>query len=411
MATEIATKKQLSIFTIAATYIGTVVGAGFASGQEVLQFFGYFGLPGIIGLAATTVFLAFFGYVILELGRRLKADSHLPVIRYAGGKWVGSVIDWVITFFLFGGLVTMGAGAGAIFAEQFGFSSFWGSLVMIAVSLGTVLLGISGVVRSISFVVPVLLTAVFGVAIYTIATDFGSLMSSLGGYSNPGGAPVPFWPLTAVLYASYNLVLAVAILAPLGTMSSPEKLKTGAILGGIGLGIGAAAINLAILTHVGRAAGYEIPMIFVAGTISPVVRIIYTIVLLAEIYTTAVSSLYGFVARMSKQGTAKYRWYSIGASVGAFGLAQFGFSNLVGTLFPAVGFVGLLLLGALIYGFIRARTAKGALLPAGTFPRQPGPAMAFEISKELAGIERTPPQRETPMPPESGTSRRMKKYR
>jgi len=50
-------------------------------------------------------------------------------------------------------------------------------------------------------------------------------------------------------------------------------------------------------------------------------------------------------------------------------------------------------------------------VPAGVFPRQPGPAMAFEISKELAGIERTPPQRETPMPTESDTSKRMKKYR
>lgn len=385
---DMKNKKQLSIFTIAATYIGTVVGAGFASGQEVLQFFGFFGLPGIIGLAVTTVLLSVFGYMILELGRRLNADSHLPVIRYAGGKWVGSVIDWVITFFLFGGLVTMGAGAGAIFAEQFGFSSFWGSMVMIAVSLGTVLLGISGVVSSISFVVPLLLTAVFGVAIYTIATDFGSLMSVLRGYANPGGAPVPFWSLSALLYASYNLVLAVAILAPLGTMSGPGKLKTGAVLGGTGLGVGAAFINLAILTHIGRAAGFEIPMIYVAGTISPVVRTAYTIVLLAEIYTTAVSSLYGFVARLSKQGTPGYRWTSIGAGVAAFGLAQFGFSNLVGTLFPAVGFAGLLLLGALIYGFVKDRMVKPAEeIPAGALGRQPAPAMAFEVSEELAGNE------------------------
>ncbi len=385
-------KKPLSVFTIAATYIGTVVGAGFASGQEVLQFFGYFGLPGMLGLVLTTVLLAFFGYLILDLGRRLNADSHLPLVRYAGGKWVGTAIDWVITLFLFGGLVTMGAGAGAIFTEQLGLPFFWGSLAMIVISLVTVLTGIAGVVTSISFVVPLLLAAVFGVAIYTITTDFGALASTLRVYANPGKAPVPFWPLTALLYASYNLVLSVAILAPLGSMSGARKLKTGAILGGIGLGVGATAINLSVLTHIGRAANFEIPMIYVAGTISPLARTGYTIVLLAEIYTTAVSSLYGFVARLARQGTSKYRLITTGAGVMAFGLAQFGFSKLVGTLFPAVGFAGLLLLGSLVYGFIKdrkvepAREARESVLV-----RQPAPAMTFEVAEELAGEEKEEP--------------------
>ncbi len=377
-------KKPFSVLVIAATYIGTVVGAGFASGQEVLQFFGYFGRAGLAGLAVTAVLLAVFGYMILELGRRLKAESHLPIIRYAGGRWIGTFIDWVITLFLFGAVITMGAGAGAIFTEQFNLPFLWGSFLMIAASLLTVLLGISGVVRSISLVVPLLLVAVFGVAAYTIATDMPALMASLRGYSEPALAPVPYWPLTAVLYTSYNLVLAVAILAPLGALSGPNRLKTGAILGGLGLGIGATLINLAILTHIGRASTYEIPMILVAGTVSPLVRIAYTIVLLAEVYTTAVGSLYGFVARLSKQGSARYRYLTIGAGALALGLSQFGFSNLVSILFPAVGFAGLLLLGSLVYGFVKERLGR----PRGTLrPVQPSPSMVFELAKELAESE------------------------
>jgi len=382
MQTKGMPKKQFSVLVIAATYIGTVVGAGFASGQEVLQFFGYFGRAGLAGLAVTAVLLAVFGYMILELGRRLKADSHLPIIRFAGGRWVGTLIDWVITVFLFGAVVTMGAGAGAIFAEQFGVPFFWGSLFMIASTLITVLLGISGVIRSISLVVPLLLAAVFGVAIYTIATDLPALMATLRSYSEPAQAPVPYWPLTAILYTSYNLVLAVAILAPLGAMAGHSRLKTGAILGGVGLGIGATLINLAILTHIGRASAYEVPMILVAGTVSPMVRIAYTIVLLAEVYTTAVGSLYGFVARLSKLGTPRYRYLTIGAGILAFALSQFGFSNLVGTLFPAVGFAGLLLLGSLVYGFAREHVTKTKIRKPG--PVQPSPSMVFELSKELA---------------------------
>lgn len=369
------------MFTIAAAYIGTVVGAGFASGQEVLQFFGYFGLPGLVGLVIAAGLLVWFGYAILELGRRLKADSHLPVIRYAGGRWVGSLIDWVITFFLFGGMVTMAAGAGAVFVEQFGVSFFWGSLAMTAATLLTVLLGISGVITSISLIVPLLLVTVLGVALYTIVTGYSALASSLAGYSNPAGAPVPFWPFTSILYASYNLVLAVAILAPLGAMSTRERLRSGAILGGIGLGIGAAAIDLAILAHIGSASLYQVPMIYVAGSISPAVRLAYTVILLAEVYTTAVGSLYGFAARLGKQGTARYRWVTIGTGAAAFAFSQFGFSNLVGTLFPAVGLAGLAMLGSIVFVFIKEKLKK----PMVELPRweQPGRSFAYEFSREL----------------------------
>jgi len=40
-------KNTMSTFKIAATYIGTIVGAGFATGQETLQFFAPFGITGI----------------------------------------------------------------------------------------------------------------------------------------------------------------------------------------------------------------------------------------------------------------------------------------------------------------------------------------------------------------------------
>ena len=35
--------KKFGIFTLAFTYIGTIIGAGFASGREIWQFFGAFG--------------------------------------------------------------------------------------------------------------------------------------------------------------------------------------------------------------------------------------------------------------------------------------------------------------------------------------------------------------------------------
>lgn len=343
------TVKKLSTFKIAAAYIGTVVGAGFASGQEVLQFFGYFGYPGLAALVLATLLFIYFGYLILKLGHELKADSHLPLIRYAGGKWAGAFVDYVITFFLFGALTVMAAGAGALFSEQLGLSKLLGSLILIITSLGTVLLGLNGVISAISFMVPVLLATVVYVGFSTLWT-MGLHPGVSAAAVKAGNPAVPFWPLSAVVYISYNLVLAVAVLAPLGKEAgSIADVKKGALWGGLGLGVGAALIFLSMMAYMPKAAGFEIPMIYVAGQITPTARIFFALVLYMEIYTTAVGSLYGFAVRFTKPGSARLKIVAALASGGALLAARFGFTALVRVLFPLVGYAGLLMLGGLVY--------------------------------------------------------------
>lgn len=348
-----ASKSGITVFQVAATYIGTVVGAGFASGQEVLQFFGYFGLNGVWALIITTMLFIFFGWLILDLGRQLNASSHLPVIRHAGGKWVGTAVDYVITFFLFGALTAMAAGAGAIFAEQFGLPLIVGNAVMVLAAVLTVMMGLGGVVTAISLVVPLLLAVVLGITVWTLFTTPLHLSAAA---TLPGKAAVPFWPLSAVVYVSYNIVMSVAVLAPMGArVEARDTLKRGAVLGGIGLGIGALAIFLALLANLPQAARYEIPMVYIAGRFAPAIQYVYSLVLFAEIYTTAVGNLYGFVARLTDVETGKARLYIIGTGLAAILASQLGFTTLVRVLYPSVGYAGLLLLGGLLYGYFRPR--------------------------------------------------------
>ncbi|CEP65992.1 Uncharacterized [Moorella glycerini] len=345
--------KQYATWQIAAAYIGTVVGAGFASGQEVLQFFGYFGLRGIFGLILATALFIFFGYTVLRLGHQLAAESHLAVMHRAGGPWIGRAVDIITTFFLFGALAVMAAGAGAIFSQEFRLPGFWGSSLLVIITLITVLAGINKVIGSISLVAPVLITSVMGISLVAVTRNLPAFIANLS-WSDMTRAAVPFWPLAALLYASYNLVLAIAVLAPLGALGRPEHLLPGAALGGLGLGMGAMAITLALITTAPAVTALEVPMLHIAGSFTPLLRTFYSVVLLAEIYTTAVSSLYGFTARMVRLGGRNsFRWLAIGASTVALVASQFGFSRLVATLFPLVGYAGLLLLGALAYYALR----------------------------------------------------------
>lgn len=163
-------KEGVSTFKVAAAYIGTIVGAGFATGQEVLQFFNRFGGWGLGGLTVVTVLFIVFGYIIMDLGNALNAQSHLEVIRHCGGNILGTFMDIVITIFLFGSLTAMIAGTGALFEQQLKLSPFAGNLFMASITVITVLTGINGVINSISFVVPFLLAAVVGISTYSVIT-------------------------------------------------------------------------------------------------------------------------------------------------------------------------------------------------------------------------------------------------
>jgi uncharacterized membrane protein YkvI len=343
-------RARLSVLTLAAVYIGTVVGAGFASGQEILQFFSLHGPLGLVALAVATTVLGFFGYLLLRASFKLNAQSHGSVLLYVGGPVVGRIIDLVLTFFLFGGTAAMTAGAGATLEQAYGFPYWVGLVGMAAAALLTVIFGIGGVVKSVSVIVPFLLAAVLGVAVATILGYPVNL-----GFARPDWAAVPHWSLSGVAYGSYNLILAAAVLVPVARLTPRNRLAPGAILGALGLGLGALAVNLAILAHVPDAAWAEVPMVLAAARLSPLAGFIYTIVLLAEVYTTAVGSLFGFANRIVSEDSRWFTPVATAAAAAATLAGGFGFSTIVSTLYPTVGYAGFLLLGALALAFARGR--------------------------------------------------------
>jgi len=366
---ESVKKKEISTFKIAAAYIGTIIGAGFATGQEMLQFFLKFGYLGIIGIIVTTTLFIYFGIIIMDIGRELKADSYQTIIRKSGGKYLGPFIDIIILFFLFGGLTAMIAGTGALFQEQFVIPEIIGFLLMATITVITVLTGFNGIINAISYVVPFLLVAILGMSIYSVVTS-PPVISDTAVLRGTGGL-MGNWLFSAILYVSYNTILSIAVLGPLGKAAKDSKtIRRGALTGGLGLGFGLLMIYFALAGNVESIRYLEVPMIFIAGRISNLVVILFAIVLIAEVYTTAVGALFGLVNRMTELSKTKdpvkalkrKRTYTIIAAVAAVGVSPLGFSNLVKYLYPLVGYAGFVLLISLIIKKYRNRSKPFSFL-------------------------------------------------
>ncbi|MFZ5646500.1 MAG: hypothetical protein ACOY30_02660 [Bacillota bacterium] len=349
---------KLNGFQIASAFIGVTIGAGFASGQEVLQFFSFFGPASFAAITLTSFLFAFFAMLILRYGARLNATSHREVVYRTGGKVTGLVVDVTITFFLFGSFTAMLAGTGASLSQQFGLPPFYGSLLMAMVSLATVLTGLCGIVSALSFLVPVMIGGIIVLA-GAVLVAFPGGLADLRYYAQPWAAVIPSWPLSALTYVSYNLVVAVAILSPMGRLAGSESdIEKGSVAGGIGLGLGITAINMVLLA-VPESFGYSIPMSYVVNLFSPLAGTGYTLILLAAIFSTAVGGLYGFTARLTPPDEPRFKLLAAAVALGGVIASNIGFTNLVRFLYTGVGIAGFLLLGGLTYEYLRTKLRPG----------------------------------------------------
>jgi uncharacterized membrane protein YkvI len=346
----------VQVFRVAATYVGTVVGAGFASGQETLRFFAAYGRPGLLGIALATVLFVAYGILIMELGRRLQATSHREVLHLACGPRLGRIMDGVVTLFLGATLTVMIAGGGAVFAQQLGVPRAIGTIVTAGLTGVTILAGMRGIMAANTVVVPLLTVSVAGLSLSSIS--FHGLGPILSG-AKPWAAlaPVPYWFLASWLYVGYNLVLAISVLAPLGAEVNDRKvLVTGGLVGGVTLGVLAVGIKLAVSAHMPDIGTVEVPMLWLAKLHSPPVQWFYTLILWAEIYTTAIACAYGFAGRVAEVTRAGYRGVVVLVTALALFGSGIGFSRLLAVLYPIFGFVTLIVLVGL--GYVGARRLR-----------------------------------------------------
>ena len=63
-----------------------------------------FSAKGVPAIVLTAVKVSFFGYAIMEAGRKMNARPHLPVIREISGRFISPLLDLVTTFFLLGSI-------------------------------------------------------------------------------------------------------------------------------------------------------------------------------------------------------------------------------------------------------------------------------------------------------------------
>lgn len=333
---------------IAATYIGTVVGAGFATGQEILQFFTIHYQWGLLGILVSSYLFITLGSKMMVLSNQIKAYSYQEFNFYLFGRFFGSIVNLFVFIVLFGVTSVMLSGTGAIFEEQLGLPYQLGIILTVLLCYLVIKRGLDGLFLVNSFVVPLML--IFSLLIVIKLGWFDQGLSASFKFNNwitdwNGWG----WLVSALTYVAFNLAMSQAVLVPMGKeISAQAQLKWGGILGGAGLAFMLLASHIALLMFMPEALNLDVPMAEIIKDIGWLLFLLFLIVVYGEVFTTLIGNIFGMARQMANSFKLPENWTIAMLLLSCFVVSQVGFSSLVAHLYPSFGYMGLVLLLFLI---------------------------------------------------------------
>jgi uncharacterized membrane protein YkvI len=281
---------------VAAAYVGTAIGAGFASGQEIMQFFVRFGHKGIWGVVVTGFFFALLGGMAIHMTKQYGFRTYKDLLDLKLGSKIAAIIDGLIMVFLFLGLSVMLSGSGALFKEHLGLPAMVGVLTTEALVILALIARDEGVLWFNSILIPVLV-----VILVIVITDsiFSTPAASQEEIFDPfaGSLVSNNWMMSSLLYISYNMISAVVVLVALAADKRNCSFLGGA-MGGFILFLLSLGTVTALLLAGPKVFSYQIPMLYLAYQVNSLVFYLYGIVLWGAMITTAVADAYGLCRRL-----------------------------------------------------------------------------------------------------------------
>ena len=345
-----------NIIIFAGAYCAFMIGSGYATGQEVLQFFGAYGPDGFIGAAISMVIFAFFGGALMQKGYDLKLKYHTQAFRYYCGKYVGTILEWVTVLFLFSVVSIMIAGTGAIASEFVGIPADAGRVFMAVLCVLTVMLGLMKLADIIGAIGPVIILFTLGIGLMTLISFHGGwaqnweVLYDLRATKSWWFAKYAFldsaW-FSGVLYASCMVFGSIPFLTGLGGKANNRKEAfLGGFCGGVALMLAGGLMTAAMLCFPEQVAKLQVPNLFLAQQFAPALAAVFSFILLLGIYSTGAPMFWVVINKLEQwlpNKTAKMAVSVILGIVAFFG-AQIGFGKLIGFLYPLLGQIGIIMI-------------------------------------------------------------------
>ncbi len=324
------------VLKIASVYTAVILGAGFASGQELISFFVRFGLKGFVGVSIACVIFTLVAYSVLNICKKERINNYDEFINYLFGKRLGKLMMGVTAVFFFVLFATMLAAAGATVKEVFSLNFTVGVMLVGLVCVVVFMNGIEAITEINVIIAPIMVVGGIFIGIYTFIFEIKEtfLQNVIASSNN--------WIIMAIIYVGYNIITAASVLVTLNALVTRKRIAVfGSVISGLSMLILAVSIMLPLYLRFDQVFGLEIPMLGILHEYGDLIRYFYLIILLCAIFTTAVANGFVFIEWVSGKFERKLA-VTIVVTVFAVVFSHIGFSGFVNVVYPIFGVVGVI---------------------------------------------------------------------
>lgn len=323
-------------------YIAAVIGAGFASGQEIISFFVKYGKISIIGIVIACLMFSLFSCAVLCTCVKYNVHNYIEFLDVVfRGRLIKNIVKILTFVFAVMSVCVMTACAAELGESQLGIRRVYGALIFTIVCGviffmgGRKILGINSALGAV-IIFGIIFSCLF-ILRYREHQVFADKMPVVvSGFS----------------YAGYNLITAGTVLSGMSRcLKSRAEAVISSAVSGFVLLLMIMLIACVLGIYYGKINLGEIPMLTMAARQNKILGTFYGAMLMFAVLTTNISNGFGVIDMAS--GKLPERGIVILLLAIGFSVSSVGFSALVDTAYRLCGYAGIVIVFVIIVKSLR----------------------------------------------------------
>ena len=318
--------------------IGTMIGAGFASGREISVFFARFGVYSLFFLPILFIIFYYVFKLLLNIGKDKEFDNIYKLHSFTNNSvFMNAFI--CLTFIVFTSAM-LSAGVEILSSNFVTVPNIVFYVVLLLISFLVLKFGFKGLVKLNMVLVPLLILSILTLCIFATfnpVTDVSFIAENTKVYE---------LPISILLYAMGNILLSYYIIIKAGKGLDEKRIRRVSLISSLTICL-VIFISIVCLIKNGSAImEADMPFVALSYRMGEVFNIFFIFMVLMAILTTLFSGLFtSYEALPFKKNKTLFTLFLVLA------LSLLGFKQIVNYIYPLIGVVGIAVILRLAFAY------------------------------------------------------------
>ena len=308
-------------------------------GKEIYIFFSKYGLYGIIGILFSGTILGILTSKVLKIiGKEQEVNTYNEFLFYIfnnkNSKLV-VILNYIINTFLLITFYIMVSGFTAYFKQEYNIPNYMTGIILAILCYVALNNNIDEVVKISAILVPVIILFIISFGLLDISNGINQVleMNFIANNFIRG-----MW--NSIIYSSYNSIILIPVLVTLKKYVNKKNFYSIGVITSLVVIVLSLFIYIILLKSNIDIIEFDLPIIYIVKQYGSVFKYLYGVVIVISIFTSIISAGYSFLKNSIKNKKRYSKLLKV-MCISSIFITNIGFSNLVNTLYPIFGILGI----------------------------------------------------------------------